>query len=901
MLIEKIQLKNITTHCNSTIDFKPGINYLMGENGAGKSSILLMIGYVLFDHLPDRKQKNYVRIGSKSQYGVVKLWLQTHDGERYVIRRTIGKQGNELSVTHCETNLELKEISSVTDLREWLHLTLGIREDLPLKTIFENGIGVRQGTFTEPFLRNPTGRAEIFAPLLNVDIYKKLYTNFLNTTKEFDQNIHEFEKKVERISGELSEKENLTKDQKEMDKNVEEIAKYLKIQEKKWKSLDKQYNELKNRKKTLEKQQKIKSITENKILSQNKQIEELTLDLEDASKASEICKETQSDFNSYLEAENQQKKIQSQLKIWNKQKDQLNSLQQKLTKIKTRLEENKEELEKKENLKKELPELEKVHKEYEKLTEEAEKYRIRRSNIEEIEKKVSNLEKDQEKLNRTPEKLEKVKEERKSVENELVEMEEKRISLQKIYGSISAKENQIKDLAKYLEQAHEGICPICDQPYNGKDKDLSVHFQEKIESSTKELNKLKTDKMKLEKTLQNEKELKKRKDRCLKLQVQFEEQIKQLHEMEAQISQAKKDLEQKETIDQKLKELSQELESIKPSQQKYELVNVQIREELPDLKRKKLILQKDLQKYQDEIQPLANQVKNGENLDAKQQEITNRLEKLRTNYSLHQKNQLLAQKLGQITENLRSKQLDLKNLQMTLESTETEIQKILGLFDEERFQNLEEERLEAQTLLIQKQEEERQLDLQLQTIQKKLDLIKTKEKQLEKIQEQLDILNEVKLFSETLRNWLKEAGPKITLALISDINSTASSLYRQIKGDESVSIEWQQDYDVIVKSAHISERVFSQLSGGEQMAVALAIRLAILKILTKVDFAFFDEPTTNLDENKRLNLAQCIQNIRGFQQIFVISHDDTFEEYADHIIKLTKNQVEETNIEMVNF
>ena len=130
---------------------------------------------------------------------------------------------------------------------------------------------------------------------------------------------------------------------------------------------------------------------------------------------------------------------------------------------------------------------------------------------------------------------------------------------------------------------------------------------------------------------------------------------------------------------------------------------------------------------------------------------------------------------------------------------------------------------------------------------------------------------------------------------------TASELYRQIKGEETVTIEWQKDYNVVVKSAYISERVFSQLSGGEQMAVALSIRLAILKVLTKIDFAFFDEPTTNLDENKRINLAQCIQNIRGFRQLFIISHDDTFEEYADNVIRFSKSEKEETQIEMVSF
>ena len=84
------------------------------------------------------------------------------------------------------------------------------------------------------------------------------------------------------------------------------------------------------------------------------------------------------------------------------------------------------------------------------------------------------------------------------------------------------------------------------------------------------------------------------------------------------------------------------------------------------------------------------------------------------------------------------------------------------------------------------------------------------------------------------------------------------------------------------------------------MAAALAIRLAILKILTNADFAFFDEPTTNLDKDERNNLAKCIQNIKGFRQIFVISHDDTFEENAENIIKFTKDDDEITHVQFLS-
>ena len=73
---------------------------------------------------------------------------------------------------------------------------------------------------------------------------------------------------------------------------------------------------------------------------------------------------------------------------------------------------------------------------------------------------------------------------------------------------------------------------------------------------------------------------------------------------------------------------------------------------------------------------------------------------------------------------------------------------------------------------------------------------------------------------------------------------------------------------------------------GEQMAAALAIRLALLKELSDLRIAFFDEPTTNMDEERRRNLAQQIGRIKDFDQLFVISHDDAFEGFTDRVVSV---------------
>ncbi len=70
------------------------------------------------------------------------------------------------------------------------------------------------------------------------------------------------------------------------------------------------------------------------------------------------------------------------------------------------------------------------------------------------------------------------------------------------------------------------------------------------------------------------------------------------------------------------------------------------------------------------------------------------------------------------------------------------------------------------------------------------------------------------------------------------------------------------------------------------MAAAISVRLALLKQLSDIRIAFFDEPTTNMDAERRENLAMQISNITNFDQLFVISHDDTFEGYMDHEVRV---------------
>jgi exonuclease SbcC len=167
---------------------------------------------------------------------------------------------------------------------------------------------------------------------------------------------------------------------------------------------------------------------------------------------------------------------------------------------------------------------------------------------------------------------------------------------------------------------------------------------------------------------------------------------------------------------------------------------------------------------------------------------------------------------------------------------------------------------------------------------------------LDEARAELATLEELERMLQQFRETIKEAGPNILKAVLHAISTEANRIFGEILGDRSSVLSWEQDYEIVLRRDG-RERSFAQLSGGEQMSAALAVRLALLRGLSRLDMAFFDEPTQNMDGERRGNLAEQIRRVRGFEQLVVISHDDTFEQGLDSVIHLDKRNGETVLLE----
>jgi exonuclease SbcC len=182
-------------------------------------------------------------------------------------------------------------------------------------------------------------------------------------------------------------------------------------------------------------------------------------------------------------------------------------------------------------------------------------------------------------------------------------------------------------------------------------------------------------------------------------------------------------------------------------------------------------------------------------------------------------------------------------------------------------------------------ERQKHLDSQLGELHVRIRQLEDLQVQSEEWLLQQTELDRIGEFLETGRSALRDAGPRLTQAYLASISGEANRLYREITGQGAVDLRWADDYEILLtENGH--DRSFANLSGGEQMAASLAVRLALLKEVSSLDIAFFDEPTTNLDEERRRNLAKQLPQVKGFRQLVVISHDDTFEEVTDHVLRV---------------
>ncbi|MHA1489528.1 MAG: AAA family ATPase [Promethearchaeota archaeon] len=898
MIITKIELQNITTHKDTIIEFQQGLNLLFGQNGTGKSTILKMIGFILFDFLPGN-QKNYVRSCREKQpkYGKVKIWIVGSNDDRFIIQRTLARSQPLIEVSDVFTGIVVPGVNNAIQLQEWLKEQFSLNQEVNLSDLFRTSIGVPQGTFTEPFLRTPQKRKDFFNPVLQVEVYRIIWQKILEIVKEFDSDLQQVENKKTELKTRLEPKDELIQKKKqnetklenskdEFDKNNLKIAELNKLYEKQ----KKVHENLVKCKSSLEniKSKRIELIETNKILSK---------DLSSAQDAEKICKETQLYFKRFEELIKEEKQTRKLNEKLNDVQKELIEINKQLIKINSSRKENEKQIEDILKKKGDLSNLKKDYEEYQDLKKLLQKQRDKLSRLDVAEEQLDKLKTKYLEVVTSIGPLEKELKQLPKIEEKTLQVKSLKEKLHEMELEINSLETEIYQHEQNLTISKDNTCPIlnekCKNIGNNSFEDI---FKKKIDILNKKIITKKYELKALNEKIESSEKLQKKLDDLKLLKRDLQNLKKQKIEFGKDIKKLKEQIKLKSDENETLNKIKTQSEKVEPSLEKYTVLKDKIEVQLPLLRKKLNELKKIIHPIKEKIIPLEKEKDELNDIPEKLKKINEDLDNFRENHDKYQANKEMAKKLVTIKKTLEEKKNKLIKVEESLKKQEKEKQKLQHQFDDNEFKKIEKNLVFLRERKGELKNQIKEAKENLNEVDEKLKAFKEIEKELNLLLKEIERLKFMKNFTKKIRTYFSIAGPKITDALLASINQEATNNYRDIMDDPNVILIWDQDFLIKIKTSE-NEKDFYQLSGGEQMAAALAVRLAILKILSNADFAFFDEPTMNLDHERRENLAKIIQRIKGFQQLFIISHDDTFEENVENVIKFTKVENEETRVE----
>lgn len=269
-------------------------------------------------------------------------------------------------------------------------------------------------------------------------------------------------------------------------------------------------------------------------------------------------------------------------------------------------------------------------------------------------------------------------------------------------------------------------------------------------------------------------------------------------------------------------------------------------------------------------------------------------------YRLYLQNHPVAEKRSERQGHLEQAKYAVNQAEAALASAAAEWEEAQKGFDETAYLSDNDQFKQALEQQGQVRAEVERAEAELKRQQDRVRQLVMLKQQCRQAREELDRLNAQSMLLEKARSVLKNAQGLVAAGLAKRIGSRAQAIYNSMS-PEPAQFEWDAgDYKLTIRNAS-GERRFTQLSGGQQMKAAIAMQLALVKEFSKAGICAFDEPTYGLDVESRGMLADAIAAVYKecrFDQLFVISHDETFDDKVEHVINLKYSPAKGTMVEV---
>ncbi len=888
MHITKIELEDIKSHADSKYEFQRGTTAITGANGAGKTTLIEAVAWTLFDLL-DYKRDDFARRGAKK--GVVKVTFESGLDEReYLVYRDTGT-GYYVYDTQLKTRIAEKKEEVTRFL--WQHL--GVEAGTDLESLFRRAIGVPQGTFTAIFLESATERKKAFDKLLKVEEYRQVAEKLRETARYIDTQIIGVREKIARAEGELSRFEDIEAEHKNFTTQAEELSETAKkttkiVAEKseivkKFDESEGRVNELKTLRDKLNTETAQAEFVEKQKASERNQ----------ALNAQEKIKLVEADYKIHIAALSRLKELERERIERDKLNTEMARVEKAQVNVKADQKKFQEDLEKSLKAHQEISALEPKITDQEQIEKERETLRNQVADAKAVENQIASL---TEKMNRLRESYRTNQTDIKEAEAKSAEakfFEERRKRDYELTNNLAKLRAKLESDEKFQSEIQNGLCPILSQ------KCLNLKPGQTLESFVKsQFSEIKTniaafetEQTQLAAALKTSREaekfsatletLRNREKEISEEGIRYKEESKTLEEKIENLPKTKSDLAENEN---KLKVLDNPKAKIKMLQNEVSR-EINIRGQLTSV-------EKNLERLESDRRILVEQLESYQFLDAQWKQFSDEREKTENAHREFLSNESLAKTLPQREQELLAAKQEVARLKSELEKAEKDF--LAASKDYNR-----DEHLSEKALLLEAERRLTETRANLENTKKRSDELGRELKRLAEIRKEMqgefqekERLEKIGEATKFIRDTLKEAAPRVARNYVYHVSIEANQMFREISGNAERTLRWTEDYGISLEENGY-DRPFINLSGGEQMAAALSVRLALLKQLSDVRLAFFDEPTTNMDAERRERLAEQISHIterKTFDQLFVISHDDTFEGYVDNVVSVGGNEAQ---------
>jgi len=890
VIIKRIELKNFKSHLNTGIDFNTGISIIMGDNGAGKSSILESISFALFKEYASKKMDKLIN-NEKNQMKVAIEFIA--NGRTYKVVRKRKRNSSPESMLYVEDNgrfsvIEKGDSAVSSEVERIIDLD---------KNLFLNAVYVRQGEIANLITQNPAEKKEMMGRLLGVQ-------DLENSWKNMKFIIDDYRKQETRINGKLENFRSTEEDLKKKENKMDELTSIIKDMKSESDKTKEKLGKLKTVKEFFDKKElmfnKLKQEIEHGNLTLNrlkKLKEKLNNQISDINNKEAQIEKIKPEISKITVLENLKDKILNLRELEN-EKTYIEKSLKKIDFFKNIIVKNKDSYDNFIVLELQINELSNSRKKFE--GSDVLKNKIERD-IKDTSVKIEELK------NNIYTKLKKYGE---LLEEEICSIDELELYLQtkkedietnlkqnfdqinEFNSEISDIKGQNKEINKVIEELEdaEDTCPVCESELDeSRREELLNKYKIQIDDNNSEISSY-NENLKIWKS---EREfLEKKKIKIDKINIgllkkdleDLKKNESEINEINLQLIKIEKSVENLMDIDSKLNEKIGLKEELKDKYQKY----LGAQNSLNAMENPEELLE-SFNQIEDKIEPLKSEINElCMEINIKKDQVKIELDKLREIKETFDKLNGEVKAKDGILKNLSDTEDEIVTIIREIDNQKEEIVQIA--YESEKHKQADDDLNKCQNELENIQEKIGNLKGQLKStderineLKKEIEIYLNDKKELEKISRFIELLNEIrKLYGKDglqkdLRNKSRPLIEKNTLDFFNNFNFE----YSDIKLDEN--------YDVTLFGPS-GENTLDMISGGEIIAVAIALRLGIAKTLVKgnLELMILDEPTVHLDSYRRHELIDVIKKLSVIPQMIIVTHDTGLKEATDNILKIKK-------------